>query len=381
MAELETKKLNQWFDELLGQMPKPKSTKDKVRRVIEDLRIRDLLPRDVPVSEIESFSSDQGKLQDYWNDVAEGLKAVENSWDADYIEVEVARPKLTSKYLEREERRRDEIELLRDAIADKYDNGKGGYLKVNPYDDDVVRLSLLEGQYAAAPLEPTLGDAVESYVEKYAENKRTNENQRHHYIAQIRSISNKIASGLERGLETPLSELDRDEIKRIAEHTWPNANTRNTNLSGRMVPVITQWNRLNPRHRLDPNPFSSLVGDRELSQDTKKRRSTTPEELSVFWTNLQAPEVDPEIRIIGMMLAYAGCPQGETAGMLRGDLKLKTNVPYVVIRNNRIRLLAKKRLERRIPLVGPILGYWRDYLEHHFSGSNDAPLFPRFGQG
>lgn len=380
LAELETERLNKWFEKLLDKSPQPRTTKDKVRRIKDELRIRDLLSQSVPVGEISAYVADQSTDVAFGRKLAEMTSALRSDWGS-VVEIDVEPPALKSKFYSREMRREEEIERLTDYIADKYDDGNGGYLKINPYDEDVIRLKILQGQFADVPLEPTFGDAVEFYLVNYAENKRTNENQRHHYLSQIKSIANKLASGLDGGLDTPLSQLDRDEIKQIAERVWPNPSTRNTNLSGRMVSVITTWNRLNPKHSLDLNPFSSLVGDKVLHEGTKDRRSATPDELKTFWSNLEAVDVDPEIRIIGMMMAYTGCPQGEVAGMLRRDLKLKTSVPHVIIRNNKLRILAKKRLERCIPLVGKILEYWRAYEAEHFRGDVNAPLFPKFGQG
>ena len=100
---------------------------------------------------------------------------------------------------------------------------------------------------------------------------------------------------------------------------------RNTALSGRMVPVINTWNKLNPKETCH-NPFASLVGQKAI-QIYKTRRSVTPNEYQRYWSNLETCD-DPEIRMIGMMIAYCGTPQGETAGMLRGDLKPKITPTY-----------------------------------------------------
>ena len=384
LAELETKKLNKWFDGLKGKATKPKTTKEKIRKIKDELRIQDLLSQPIPVDRAEAYVADQSKIKDLWSKIAEAEGEVMASWSEEVTVIEhddIEYPDLQTAHADREERRKEYIEQLSEMLASKYDDGRGGYLKPNPYDEDIIKLKILQGKYADTPLEDTFGDAVELYVEHYITNKRTNESQRHHYPNQIRSISKRIASGLEKGLDTPLTELDRGEIKLIAERIWPNANTRNTNLSGRMVAVINHWNENNPKKKIEPNPFSRIVGQRQIEDDTNKRRPATPTELKTFWLNLEDPSVDPEIRLIGMMLVYVGCPAGETAGMKRKDLKLQTNVPHVIIRNNSNRLLAKKRLERCVPLVGPILEYWQDYVANHFSGDPEAPLFPKYGQG
>lgn len=383
LAEIETQKLNLWFDRLKGKAAKPNTTREKIRRIKDELRILGLLSHDIPVSQVDAFVSDRKNVDEFWIKVADAQGKRLEGWDLGSIEHDDLPdfPNLLSEFAKREELRQEKIVQLTEMLADRYDDGRGGYLKANPYDEDVIKLKILKGDYADSPAEDTFGDAVELYVEHYLETKRTNETQRHHYISQIRSISQRIASGLPKGLDTPLSELTRDDVKKIAEHIWPNASTRNTNLSGRMVAVINHWNENNPKKKIEPNPFSRVVGQRQIDKDTKTRRSATPQELAAFWSNLVAPEVDPQIRLIGLMLIYVGCPPNETAGMLRKDLKLQTNVPHVIIRNNSLRILAKKRLERCIPLIGPIFDHWKDYAEDHFSGGPEDPLFPKYGLG
>lgn len=377
LAELETGKLNTWFDQLKGNAVKPTITKDKIRRVKDELRIRDLVKQSVPVEEIDDYVVDKMNKEAFWDALLQA-EAKHQDWDTNGLVIDdFEYPEFQSASFDREDRRQWEIERLTEALADKYDDGKGGYLKPDPYDDDVIKLRMLKGDLDI-PLEPTFGDAIQCKINDYLENKDATESQRHHYPSQLRSIADKIASGLPKGLQTPLSELDRDEIKTIAEKIWPNASTRNTNMSGRMVSVISTWNKRNPKHKLDDNPFSGLVGQKSIKKDTKTRRSVTPEEWSAFWTNLEGCD-DPEIKLIGMMIAYCGCPQSETASMLRADLKLQDNVPHVIIRRN---LKGGSRLARCVPLVGSILDHWRDYAKNHFIGtSHEDPLFPKYGTG
>ena len=381
LAELETKKLSDWFDELLGRGTKVKVTKDKIKRVQDELRIRDLLDRTANFDELPAIVKDKVTLDAYWRARAEAEEKADQGWIVDAYDAEMPEhPELKSASMKRSIRIDAEIERVSDMLADKYDDGEGGYHKADPYDQDIIKLKMLKGELTE-DLRPTFGDAIECKIKDYTENKDTNENQRHHFVQQIRSIADKIASGLENGLQTPLTELNRDEIKVVAEKIWPNASTRNTNLSGRMVSVITTWKKLNPKQKLEDNPFSSLVGQNSLQADTKKRRSVTPKEYSLFWANLEACD-DPEIRMIGMMIAYAGCPQGETAGCLRGDLKLQANVPHLIIRRNNHRVLGKKRLERCIPLVDPIVDHWREYAKTYFEGTDSGDLlFPKYGVG
>ena len=89
-------------------------------------------------------------------------------------------------------------------------------------------------------------------------------------------------------------------MSEAAEEIWPNSHTRYTNMNGRMVPVISTWNQYKPTHKV-AQPFTNLVGQRALEQDTKTRRSATPEECKRYWDNVVALD-NPEMKMIGLML-------------------------------------------------------------------------------
>ena len=55
-------------------------------------------------------------------------------------------------------------------VADKFDDGPGGYKKADPYDEDVIKRDIMEGDLDVE-LEPTFGDAVDFYIQWYNENK------------------------------------------------------------------------------------------------------------------------------------------------------------------------------------------------------------------
>jgi integrase len=53
-------------------------------------------------------------------------------------------------------------------------------------------------------------------------------------------------------------------------------------------------------------------------------------------------------------------------------------VPYIWFRNYKERIMGKKRLERIIPLVDPLLGLLADYLSRADLNRNE-PIFPTYG--
>ena len=357
VAELEVRKLNRWFDDLLGKTVKPKTTSETIRKVRDELRLRNLLPMKIDTSDIAQVRR-YADAMDQYDDWINGA-------DIDVSEEFMQEFKI-----------KFEAEQLRQKLEQKYDDGKGGYKDADPYDEEVIKHRILSGEFQTEP-EPTFEDAVEFYVAWYRENKATNDQQKEHWIKQIYSISGRLSKYFEGGMKAALNSLTRELVSEAAEEIWPNSHTRYTNMNGRMVPVISTWNQYKPTHKVEPNPFTNLVGQRALEQDTKTRRSATPEECKRYWDNVVALD-NPEMKMIGLMLFYAGCPQGEAAGLLRGDLKLKQNVPHLIIRNNPYRRLGKKRLERVIPLTGEILDHWRDFIDNHFTGGRDDPLFPRY---
>ena len=63
-------------------------------------------------------------------------------------------------------------------------------------------------------------------------------------------------------------------------------------------------------------------------------------------------------------MAYCGAPTGEAGGLQRQDVMVSGEVPYIWFRDHKDRIMGKKRLERIVPLIDPLLGFLSDYLEH-----------------
>ena len=61
-------------------------------------------------------------------------------------------------------------------------------------------------------------------------------------------------------------------------------------------------------------------------------------------------------------MAYCGAPTGEAGGLQRQDVMVSGEVPYIWFRDHKDRIMGKKRLERIVPLIDPLLGFLSDYL-------------------
>ena len=145
--------------------------------------------------------------------------------------------------------------------------------------------------------------------------------------------------------------------------------------------ILNNWNKMHPEQTVT-NHFTVIVAENKAKEerDAKVRRSFTPDEHAIFMQRL-LDYPDPEIKTIGLIMETYGAPTGEAACLLRQDVKLSATTPHLIIRNNKYRLLGKKRLERALPIVEPLLSHLKDYIDTHFTGSNTDLLFPQFGQG
>ena len=76
-----------------------------------------------------------------------------------------------------------------------------------------------------------------------------------------------------------------------------------------------------------------------------------------------------------MLMAYAGKPPRETAGLMREDVVIDHEVPHIKFRNNKYRVIGKKRQENSLPLVGQVLSEFEQYVRN-FDGGRDNLLFP-----
>ena len=75
---------------------------------------------------------------------------------------------------------------------------------------------------------------------------------------------------------------------------------------------------------------------------------------------------------MGMLMAYGGKPQGETARLTRGNVVLECEVPHI---NFEYAIKGKNRQKNCLPLVGVMLQVVEEYL-WTFSGGEHDLLFP-----
>lgn len=240
--------------------------------------------------------------------------------------------------------------------------------------DIVITRNILRGEYT--PPDPTL----ETLLEFYLELKRYDFRHKQRSVQQQRNLEMNVtrymklaASAHPDGMLTNLSELNKEEIRNKFEQRYERIDTRRRNLTD-LRAAVNAWNSSKTNYAI-PNVFHELIEKLPNDDYQRKTRSVwTPNQWKYFWDSIQT-EKNPEIKIVGMLLAYAGKPQGESSGLIRNDVKLKAPVPHILYESNILRPIAKKRQDMILPLVGEMLQSLQIYCAT-FKGGRDDPLFP-----
>lgn len=241
-------------------------------------------------------------------------------------------------------------------------------------EESKIELKILKGDYKSP--DPNVEDLFNHYIDmKGSETREGRRNQKQQVKLEnsIKRILALLETALREGSKTLIDDLDMTAIKTAFENRFPRVDTRRRNYADAAA-AVNLWNKFKPSKRID-NPFAELKD--LLGRDDKNRRERRvwhPEEYQKFLNEIQH---EPELsrKIMCMLMAYAGKPQGETAGLIRDDLRLNYEVPHILFQSNSYRVLGKKRQENMLPLVGDMLKLMRDY-EATFEGGPKDLLFP-----
>lgn len=125
------------------------------------------------------------------------------------------------------------------------------------------------------------------------------------------------------------------------------------------------------------NPWSGLELPAMASgaKESHKRLPFNREHLNRINRYLQGNTVDPNIRVILIVLRDTGCRPMEIAGLLSSDVFLSAPVPHVWIRANAARRIKTKESDRRVPLTKEAVAAVRRVMPQ--DSGTDTPLFPR----
>ena len=121
------------------------------------------------------------------------------------------------------------------------------------------------------------------------------------------------------------------------------------------------------------NPFVGIYHDR--SYGVSKRLPIPVDVLREI--QKECIVYDDEMRWLVAILSDTGMRLGEAAGLLKSDLKIDGEIPYVIIQPHRWRRLKTESSNRKIPLVGKSL--WAAEQVLKYANSSEF-AFPRYNR-
>ena len=396
IAQIELCKMNDWFDEKVESHNFTKKVKgqlpfEQLRSVDKHLRDEGLHPDEMPQVSVHTSRSDFVDISKDALDAAIAKVKRDRGEINDEEYLALLKP-LQGRKLWQMQSFIIQRDFLRDHLQKKYTDPKklidtGPVFERDDYippqlqwdesDPEVIQYRIMNNEPVNPP--PTWQNALDNYLLHNLKKTRNPEQATKHRKASI-SMAGKLATAFPDNMDTKLQDIEGYMIQNFCEQAWPNAPTRNKNLRV-LAAVWRSWDEHQHKQKVGFDPFKPLVkaASGKVSQDQDKRRSFTPAEFKHFMESISY-EANDEIRLIGMIMAYCGAPTGEAAGLVRGDVKLKTEPPYIVFRNNKHRLMGKPRLERAVPLIEPLRSHLKEYLEPKELGNDDL-IFLALGTG
>ena len=396
IAQIELRKMNDWFDEKVESHNFTKKVKgqlpfEQLRSVDKHLRDEGLHPDEMPQVSVHTSRSDFVDISKDALDAAIAKVKRDRGEINDEEYLALLKP-LQGRKLWQMQSFIIQRDFLRDHLQKKYTDPKklidtGPVFERDDYippqlqwdetDPEVIQYRIMNNEPVNPP--PTWQNALDNYLLHNLKKTRNPEQATKHRKASI-SMAGKLATAFPDNMDTKLQDIEGYMIQNFCEQAWPNAPTRNKNLRV-LAAVWRSWDEHQHKQKVGFDPFKPLVkaASGKVSQDQDKRRSFTPAEFKHFMESISY-EANDEIRLIGMIMAYCGAPTGEAAGLVRGDVKLKTEPPYIVFRNNKHRLMGKPRLERAVPLIEPLRSHLKEYLEPKELGNDDL-IFLALGTG
>lgn len=276
-------------------------------------------------------------------------------------------------------------EQLTEFVADKHDDGRGGYNESNPRDPAYIAYRIARGELdSQITPKPTLQNLLEHYIQRRLMlTPSPTEKANKKFEGSAKRAFKVLAGQLIEGMNTKADDLITMPISDILFSLWPNAQTRKKSVSY-LKAAVTRWNKDNKIHGLDVvNVFESddIVTDVQLENSKKDRRSLRPDEFQVFLANVDKIPTDTqanrELRIISYILAMTATIESEALSLRRNDISLRDGVVVVYFRAYKRRSDNKSRIERAVPLIEPLKTMMLDYLET-LPQDGDFMLFPYY---
>ena len=397
IAQLELRKMNEWYEhriashggteKIKGQLPR-----QQVHAVVTDLLERGLHPDDQPEINVHSQRSD---IWDMTKDALDTSIAKER-WSKGEISQDEYLTLLDSmsggnlwRLVLFQEQRAFLLYELRKKYTDHSQlENLGPILETDDYvppqlvwdetDPEVIRYRVMCGENLLP--DPTWQNALDDYLRRNLTIKLRNPEQIQKHENATISLAQKLATAFPKGMNTPMKDVETYMVEEFAAIAWPNYSTRVRNLRT-LRAVWRSWDRNNQRQRIEFDPFVTVIQDNQgrIQLHETNRRSFTPQEFKHFYASI-LNEPNEEIKLIGLIMAYCGAPTGEAGGLQRQDVMVSGAVPYIWFRDHKDRIMGKRRQQRIVPLIEPLLGFLCDYLSTVELNKND-PIFPTYGVG
>ncbi|MDA9115696.1 tyrosine-type recombinase/integrase [Planktomarina temperata] len=397
IAQLELRKMNEWYehriasnggtDKIEGQLPR-----QQVRTIVTDLLERGLHPDDQPEINVHSPRSDVLAMT---KDAVDAAIAKER-WDKGEIDQDEYLTLLGSisggklwRLVSFQEQRAFLLNHLRKKYTDHSQlEGLGPILETDDYvppqlkwdesDPEVIRYRVMCGENLLP--DPTWQNALDDYLKRNLTIKLRNPEQIQKHENATISLAQKLGTAFPNGMNTPMKDVETYMVEDFAAVAWPNYSTRVRNLRT-LRAVWRSWDRNNQRQKIEFDPFVTVIQDNQgrIQLHETNRRSFTPQEFKHFYASM-LNEPNEEIKLIGLIMAYCGAPTGEAGGLQRQDVMVSGAVPYIWFRDHKDRIMGKRRQQRIVPLIEPLLGFLREYLSTVELNKND-PIFPIHGVG
>ena len=408
VAQVEVDRFNKWFDERVSTVGYSKNVGPRLpakmlRDINEDMKLAGDHPELVPVINAQSDLKDVARFVRDFGDIAIVRMALERGevTSADYFGELKAYEDTSVGKLVNFQLNRGHLRLW---LHKKYTNQSSyeaelsnseidcdaeGYLppqlKWDEQDPEVIKYRVMMGENLVPS--PTWQNATDSYISQYARSKKQrNPEQLVKHRRATEKLCIRFSAHLSDGMLTALKVIDTQDAESFVDGARVSDSTNAKNLTI-LRAVWNSWNRHNAKQKVEGDPFAVAVSDSKAATKTtaKIRRPMIPSEYEYFCTSI-ANESDPEVQMIGKIMAYCGAPTIEAAKLQRSDVKLDAAVPYLVFRSTQDSITGKDRLDRAVPIVGALLDDFRDYVRDHYDkeeggGLKRQRLFPTLGYG
>ena len=389
--------MNEWYEHRIashGGTEKIKGLlpRQQVRAVVTDLLERGLHPDDQPEINVHSPRSDVLDMTKHALDAAIA-KDRWNKGEIDQDEYLTLLGSISGGKLWRLVSFQEQRAFLLNHLHNKYTDHSqlenlGPILETDDYvppqlvwdetDPEVIRYRVMCGENLLP--DPTWQNALDDYLKRNLTIKLRNPEQIQKHKSATISLAQKLSTAFPKGMKTPMKDVETYMVEEFAAVAWPNYSTRVRNLRT-LRAVWRSWDRNNQRQRIEFDPFVTVIQDNQgrIQLHETNRRSFTPQEFKHFYASI-LNEPNEEIKLIGLIMAYCGAPTGEAGGLQRHDVMVSGKVPYIWFRDHKDRIMGKRRQQRIVPLIEPLLGFLRDYLSTVELNKND-PIFPTYGVG